>query len=66
MVEHLAPSWLRGDLGGLRMGAAAPRYGEHSVAILKELGYRADQIASLIESGAVATRVTEDGKYLPG
>ncbi|MER9613193.1 CoA transferase [Mesorhizobium sp. M0312] len=65
IVEHLAPSWIRRDLGGLRMGAAAPRYGEHSEAILRELGYRAEEIAALICSGVVATQVTENGNYLP-
>lgn len=64
-IEHLAPSWLRGDFGGLRMGAAAPSYGEHSETILKELGYKTYEIASLIDSGAVAKQVTASGKYLP-
>lgn len=64
-VEHLAPSWLRGDLGGLRMGAAAPRYGEHTETILTELGYQGAQIKSLLQCGAVATQVTHDGKYIP-
>lgn len=49
MVEHFAPSWLRGDLRRLRMSVAAPRYGEHSVAILKVLGYQivSDRLESL-------------------
>lgn len=59
-AEHLAPAWLRGDLGGLKMGTAAPQYGEHSEAVLRELGYSADQLTRLINSGAVATQVIDN------
>ncbi|MES0020899.1 CoA transferase [Mesorhizobium sp. M0036] len=64
-VEHLAPSWIRGDLAGLRMGAAAPRNGEHTETILQELGYGSRDITSLIDTGAVATQVGANEKYLP-
>jgi crotonobetainyl-CoA:carnitine CoA-transferase CaiB-like acyl-CoA transferase len=50
------------DHGGPRVKSPPPRVGENTVAILKEAGYSADDIAMFCSSGAVMALQREDEK----
>ena len=41
---------------------AAPLVGEHSVEILSEIGYAADEISALVDAGAVTARASPGGE----
>ena len=48
-IVFVAPSWVRvGEAGSYKRLTPAPRYGQHTTEILRELGYSEDQIESLI------------------
>jgi crotonobetainyl-CoA:carnitine CoA-transferase CaiB-like acyl-CoA transferase len=50
------------DMDGGKFGARLnpPCSGEHSVDVLRELGYRGDEIEALLASGAVAAETPQD------
>lgn len=46
-------------------GLPVPELGEHSAALLEELGYSADEVAALLEQGAVKQGGSEDFAWAP-
>lgn len=41
--------------GGPELNSPAPRLGQHTAAILEEIGYGAKEIAALSENGVIVT-----------
>lgn len=62
-VDLVAPNAVRPQRAGIRIPGPAPKYGEHTVAILLELGYTDSEIDDMLASGAAATQWSE--RYLP-
>ena len=58
-IRHMAypSSWSASQPGSTRH---VPRLGEHSVEVLKEVGYADDRIASLLQSGVTASSAGTD------
>ncbi len=49
-LTHLAPTWVRiGEKHSYKRLGTAPRFGEHTEAILKDIGYDPSEIAALIK-----------------
>lgn len=62
-VDLVAPNAVRPKRAEIVVPDAAPKYGAHSVQILKRLGYGAEEIENLLANGIVAECWSE--KYLP-
>ena len=58
-----APNAVRPTKGTIAIPGPAPKYGQHTEAILRRLGYGGEEIAAMLESGAAGTAWSE--KYLP-
>ena len=65
-VEMFAPCSLLSREQAVPVPSPAPRYGEHSREILKDvLGFSEDEIASMVARGVVADGWSSNGKYIP-
>ena len=64
-VDLVAETWHRLDGRTVPPRAHAPCLGTHTLEILRDLGYSAEEIDRLLANCAVATQVTEDGSYIP-
>ncbi|WP_264210528.1 CoA transferase [Leisingera thetidis] len=61
--DLVAPNAVRPQAGRIIIPGAAPKYGEHTRAILARLGYSAEETEAMIASGAAGGSWSE--KYLP-
>ena len=61
--DLVAPNAVRSQSSHIRIPGPAPKYGQHSREILREIGYNDDAIEVMIDSGATALGWSE--KYLP-
>ncbi len=62
-VTLVAPIAVRPDAARIVVPADAPKYGQHTVAVLTELGYGAEEIEEMARSGTAGLSWSEE--YLP-
>lgn len=62
-VDLVAPNAVRPDRAGISIPGHAPKYGQHTRAVLSRLGYSGKEIESMLGTGAAAEQWSE--KYLP-
>jgi len=62
-TDLVAPNAIRPRRSALTFPVTAPKYGADSRAVLSELGYGAEEVAKLIQAGAVAESWSRD--YMP-
>jgi crotonobetainyl-CoA:carnitine CoA-transferase CaiB-like acyl-CoA transferase len=62
-VTLVAPVAVRPAAARIVVPADAPKYGEHTTAVLAELGYEPDEIAEMVRTGAAG--LSWSAEYLP-
>ncbi|MEM9140948.1 MAG: hypothetical protein AAGB15_14070 [Pseudomonadota bacterium] len=61
--DLIAPNAVRSQSSAITIPGPAPKYGQHTRAILAELGLREDETDDMIENGIAAERWSD--RYLP-